>query len=289
MTTSPEVSFGIMADCQNAKGVPDFIGKVRGTDETFRNCYRLSPEKLREAVKTFNQFDLRFIMHLGDFFDRDVKDVDELLDITNDSRAEVWHALGNHEFWVPGTNPKDIVELYQMPDKYYSKQVDGNRFVVLDTNELGPLEHPPRSLERRVGELVVDRYRWEGRMQAYEWNGGLSGEQMEWLHSELTDAESEGQKAFLFSHHPVFPPSVLNALNDVEIMRMIDSHTSVKAYINGHNHAGNYGHRKGIPYVTIEGMLSDETNAFAVADVYDDHMDIAGYGRVPSRRLDFAE
>lgn len=284
---SPEVAFGVMADCQ-AADAEDFVGVIRGTSDTFRNCYRRSPRKLQEAINTFNQHELDFIIHLGDFIDRDLKDADALKQITGLARASVKHVLGNHEFWVPGTKPEDVVRKYDMPDKYYSFEVNDNRFIILDTNELGPLEHPVGSRERKLGEATVERARMMGRMQAFEWNGGLSWEQMDWLDKELTEADKRDQKAFLFSHHPVFPPHVLNALNDVEILELIDSHDSVKAFINGHHHGGNYGIRKGVPYVTMEGMLSGETNAFGIAKVYEDHMTMTGHGRVPSRRMDFA-
>ncbi len=283
---SPEVSFGIMADCQYADK-DDFRGRIAGSDITFRNCYRKSPEKLRQAIEEFNQRELDFIFHLGDFSDEKLSDADELNAITAMSKVAVKHALGNHEFWIPGTNPDDVIEKYGMPDKYYSFVANNNRFVVLDTNELGPLEHPVGSIERKIGYETVESYRRAGRIQAYEWNGGLSDRQMDWLDDELTDAQRHDQKAFLFSHHPVFPPHVLNALNDKEIMELIDSYDNVKAYINGHQHGGNFGRRNGVPYVTIEGMLSEETNAFAVANVYDDKLTIEGHGRVPSRVLHY--
>ena len=68
-------------------------------------------------------------------------------------------------------------------------------------------------------------------------------------------------------------------------MQMIDNHDNVAAFINGHNHGGNYGVRNSVSYVTIEGMLSGKTNAYGIVDVYGDHLEINGYGRVPSRVL----
>ncbi|PON11016.1 hypothetical protein C2W62_47030 [Candidatus Entotheonella serta] len=43
---------------------------------------------------------------------------------------------------------------------------------------------------------------------------------------------------------------------------------------------------KGIHYVTFHGMVeTSETNAFAMIDVFPDHLAIVGYGREPSRKL----
>ena len=105
------------------------------------------------------------------------------------------------------------------------------------------------------------------------------------MDTELSEAAKNDERVILFAHHPVFPPGALNALNENEIMQTIDRHENVVAFINGHNHGGNFGIRNGVPYVTIEGMLSSKTNAYGVVDVYGDRLEIRGYGRVPSRTL----
>ena len=83
----------------------------------------------------------------------------------------------------------------------------------------------------------------------------------------------------------VAAPSVLNALNREEILDVIDAHDNVTAFINGHDHGGAFGVRKGVPYVTMPGMLSGATNAYGIAHLYKDRLEIDGYGRVPSRVL----
>lgn len=278
-----ELSFGIVADCQ-AANADDFTAKIRGTNDEFTNCYRLSPYKLEEAVRTFNEHDLEFIVHLGDFVDRNLHDAERLHRIMARATAPLFHVLGNHEFW--NNESLDMVlNAYNMQSNYYSKRSNGNRFIFLDTCDLGVLEHPEGSTQWKVGRALLDKMQMEGAINAYHWNGGVGDRQMEWLDGELTQAVRHDEKAILFAHHPVFPPGTLNALNDNEIMRMIDGYDNIAAFINGHNHGGNFGVRNGVPYVTIEGMLSGKTNAYAVADVYDDRLVINGYGRVPSRTL----
>ena len=280
---SPELSFGIVADCQYANA-ENYIGFVRDTYESFSNHYRESPRKLAEAVQTFNEHDLEFIIHLGDFVDRDINDADRLHRIMARASAPLWHVLGNHEFWNKDSLPT-VLEKYGMESNYYSRRKKGNRFIMLDTCDLGVLEHAEDSAEWKIGRALLDKMSREGALQAYHWNGGLGERQMEWLDGELIDAEKHDEKAVLFAHHPVFPPSILNALNDNEIINMIDSHDNVSAFINGHNHGGDYGVRKGVPYVTMPGMLSGSTNAYGIADVYSDRLEIKGYGRASSRIL----
>ena len=60
------------------------------------------------------------------------------------------------------------------------------------------------------------------------------------------------------------------------------------AWINGHNHQGNFGTKAGVAYVTLEGMVETaETTAYSVADLYADRIVLKGVGRVPSRELVF--
>ena len=281
---NPEVSFGIVADCQYADA-DDSEGIIRGTDKRFYNRYRLSPRKLEEAVETFNEHDLEFTVHLGDFIDRNLEEADVLHDITARMRAPLWHVLGNHEFWVKGTEVQSVLDKYNMENNYYSRRKIGSRFIVLDTCDLGVLEHKEDSPEWIIGRTLLNRMQMEGALQAYHWNGGLSDRQLDWLDDELTDAEKHDEKAILFAHHPVFPPSVLNALNRHEILSLIDGHDNVAAFINGHDHGGDFGVRRGVPYVTMPGMLSGSTNAYAVAHLYRDRLELNGYGRVQDRTL----
>ena len=62
----------------------------------------------------------------------------------------------------------------------------------------------------------------------------------------------------------------------------------VAAWLNGHNHAGNYGVQNGVPYLTMKGMVESlETSAFATARVLADRIVISGHAREPSRELVF--
>ena len=64
-------------------------------------------------------------------------------------------------------------------------------------------------------------------------------------------------------------------------------HRCVAAYFNGHNHAGGFAERKGIPYLTFRSMLHQpEITAFAVVDVHPGRIVITGHGREESRVLE---
>lgn len=288
MSKNPEVSFGIVADCQYADA-DDYEGTIRGSKKKFYNRYRMSPRKLEEAVNTFNEYDLDFTVHLGDFVDRKLEDADVLHTITDRMRAPLWHVLGNHEFWVKGTEVQTVLDTYKMEHKYYSRRKIGSRFIVLDTCDLGVLEHKEGTPNWIIGRTLLNKMKMEGAINAHHWNGGLSDRQLDWLDDELAEAEKLDEKAVIFAHHPVFPLTALNALNRHEIISVINGHDNVAAFINGHDHGGGFGVYRNVPYVTMPGMLSGDTNAYAVAHLYGDRLEINGYGRVQDRVLTVEE
>ena len=69
---------------------------------------------------------------------------------------------------------------------------------------------------------------------------------------------------------------------------LFQKHTCAKLYINGHNHAGHYLDSEGLHYLTLDGMVeTKDTNAFAIADLYSDRLEINGFGRQGSHILKF--
>jgi len=60
------------------------------------------------------------------------------------------------------------------------------------------------------------------------------------------------------------------------------------AWFNGHNHAGAFGERHGVPFLTLHGMVETaDTTAFATAQVLADRIVLTGHGREPSREMVF--
>lgn len=274
------VSFGIIADCQYVdKDDSDVV--VAGTmNDMYHNRPRLSLNKLREAVDTLNTHELDFVVHLGDFTDRALEGYGKLAAVTDDLKAPFWHVLGNHEYWgVEGQEPL-VLSTHGLERSYYSHVINGFRFIILDTNELGIMKHAPGTDEWIEGRALVDTMRRDGAINAYDWNGGVGLDQMDWLVGELNEAKAQGERVVIFAHHPVFPPYVLNALNSEELIDLFSQYDNIVAYINGHNHNGSYGVKDNIPYITIPGMVNTETNAFGVATVSDAGLSIQGYGRV---------
>jgi hypothetical protein len=70
------------------------------------------------------------------------------------------------------------------------------------------------------------------------------------------------------------------------IVELLASSSNVVAYLNGHDHVGNYGMAGACHFVNFKGVVDTETeNAFAIVEIYTDRIEIRGFGREVSRTL----
>lgn len=271
----PLLRFGLIADAQYADADPEG-----------ERHYRTTPEKMKLAVEQLKAAKPEFTLHLGDFIDRDFKSFDVMLPLINALAHPVYHLLGNHDYSVADGEKSRVVSTLGMPHDYYTFRSGGTRFVMLDTNDLSVYRDPTDSPRNREAAETLRKLEAGKSPGAKPWNGGLSKAQLEWLDRELSAAGAAKEKVILCGHHPLLPAEMHQAWQAEEVLAVIDKHTCVRAYFNGHNHAGAYVERKGIPYMTFRSMLHEPgINAFSVIDVFEDRIVITGHGRAESRVL----
>jgi len=268
--TQYKFSFGAIADCQYCE-VPD-----RG-----QRKYSASKEKLQQCVEHFNKEDLSFVIHLGDFIDRNFSSFDEILPIYNSLEAPGYHVLGNHDFEVADEYKELVPKKLGMPSKYYDFKIKNWRFICLDGNDLSFIAYPKGSQRYQESE----KYYREKKIRSPKWNGGVGAEQLNWLRKTLERAEDSEEKVALFCHFPVYPPDPHNLWNAKEVIALLEEFSCVKAYINGHNHKGKYGIKSGIHYLTCKGMVDTNETAYSIANVFQDRIEITGYGRETKQKL----
>lgn len=259
----PPLKFGAIADCQYCDA------------DSPRRKYRLSPAKLQECIADFNSQHLSHVVHLGDFIDRDWKSFDVVAPIMDQSKAPVRHVLGNHDFSVEDRYKDRVPARLGLEDRYYSFIVGQWRFIVLDSNDVSLYAYPKDS--PKYNESLNTYESLGGNLPKY--NGGMGEAQLNWLENELSEAGRMGQRAIVHSHHPVYPPGSHAVWNAEEVVSLLERHDCVKAYVNGHNHRGAYGFKKGIHYVTLKGMVDTEETAYAVVSIYEDRIEVRGKGR----------
>jgi len=268
--------FGLMADCQYVDA------ENRG-----RRHYRKSPEKLREAVAFFNQHELSCVLHLGDFIDRDFASFDMLLPITKKLKAPLHHALGNHDFDLPDPDKAKVLAKLELERGYYRFVQHGVRFIVLDTTEHSTYRHPEGSPEQALAKRELATLMETGSGNAVPWNSRPSDAQITWLTDELVAATKAGESVLLFGHHPIRPEGGLTMWQDDKLLKLLQQHPCVKTYINGHHHAGAYVDQHGLHFLTLNGMVEQESNAYALVDVFKDRLELTGFGRQASRVMRF--
>lgn len=275
-STDKGFEVGIISDCQYC------FCEISGQ----RN-YKKSPKRLEEAVKNLNQKDLKYTVHLGDFIDRDMNSFDTLMPIWSQLSSKKYHVLGNHDFEVADSVKEQVFAKMNLTEKnrYYSFKEKNWRFIVLDGNDLsfhGSLD----SIKKQQTDSLYNSLLKDSLPYLQKWNGGLSNKQLSWVKNELELATKNNEYVGFYCHFPVYPLDSHNLWNTNDLLSLIDRYECVKAYFNGHNHAGAYKKVNDVHYLTFKAMVNTEDqSSYAIVSFNKDSIIIEGVGREISRKL----
>lgn len=278
MPDQPLFRFGVIADVQYCNCEPA---------TAMNRYYRRSADKLSDCLATLARHDLRFILDLGDLIDRDFASFDTILPVYQTGNVPVHRTLGNHDYAVNVTHLDDITRRLRIdPLGYYFVEYDAWRLIVLNGNEVSLFATRAGTPLRQEAERTLTALQQREAPNAQEWNGGVSETQLAWLNQQLAQAQRSGQSVIVAGHYPLYPAGGLNLWNDAAVIAVLEQYPSVVAYFNGHHHDGNYGYQHGIHYVNFKGMVdTEDENTFAVVAVYDNRLEVEGFGREESREL----
>jgi len=273
---TPLFSFGIIADVQFCD-----------CDPAMDRYYRNSTQKLADALDHLHQYELAFILDLGDLIDRNFTNFEKMLTIYASSKFRVYRVVGNHDFSVEDHQKTKVAQQLGLdPLAYYDFVYLGWRIIMLNGCELSTFAHPAGSEEDKAGRQMLQQLESTGAAHAKPWNGGMSSSQMQWLESRLQAAKRAGQKVVVCNHYPVYPPDPHNLWNDKALVQLLESYPQVVAYFNGHNHAGNYGQKEHVHFLNFKGMVdTQEENTYAMVQVYPNKLEVVGFGRENNRSL----
>ena len=288
-------------------------------DKVGNRAYRESISKFLISVGEFVNSDVDFAMNFGDSCQSGFSNhlaIVELYRLAEKYGAQWRHVLGNHDFLVNDAQKKDVyANLGLEKPGYYSFSISDKedaankwRFVVLNGNEISEYaaetdeERDAARREREARKLA------DGSLP-YEWNGSLSRKQLDWLDSQLQEAEDAQENAAICSHFPLFASSKsfesrskLAALVDLgvyysdlgvstwngrEILEILDKRACVRAYFAGHLHEGSYGVRRGVAHVTFNGAVEAEPYAHAFVELTSKSIKVKGFGAQPSYMCEF--
>lgn len=269
-----QVKIGVFADCQYCD-----------CETAGNRFYSNSLTKLNDCISEFNKDkDIDFVIGLGDLIDRDFKSFVDVNEVLKQSNTKVFHVTGNHDLSVEENLLDNVPKALNLSETYYSFNNEGWKFIFLNGNEV-TLQSTNPVIVKQAKEIVADLTS-KDKPNNKEWNGGMSKTQIEWMEKQLMNAEKEQQKVILFCHYPLLPFEAHALWNTEEVLSILEKHGCVKAWINGHNHAGNYAMKNGIHFITLKGMVDTETeNAFSIVSFSKDKIEIEGFGREVSRSL----
>ncbi|MGV1790867.1 metallophosphoesterase [Rhizobium sp. A37_96] len=277
MPSAPLFRFGVIADPQYADLEPNL---------TLNRYPANSLVKLREAIEEFNRHDLAFVVTLGDIIDREWKSFDAILPVYETLRHRKHFLLGNHDFVVAPEHLLSVPARVGMPSAYYDFGLSGYRFIALDGNEISVFAPPEGDPRRQEAKELMKALENAGAPNGQRWNAAMGRAQYDWLVVKLEEAKASGEKVIVMSHYPVFPDNAHNALDSDRILALLAEHDHVVAYLNGHNHAGNFGVSGGTYFVNFMGMVDTiDSTAYAIVSVYPDRLEITGFGREIDRTL----
>lgn len=275
----PELTFGIIADPQYADAEPKW-GRY----------YRNSLAKLEVAIADLNGRPLEFVATLGDLIDRDFASFASVMPIYTKLKSPHFPIFGNHDFEVADADKGKVLGAMGLEKPYYSIVRKSWRFLFLDGTDTGVWRYPAEDARTAAAKVMLEKLTAEGLPHAKDYNAGIGKGQMEWMAAELEAAQTAGQRVIIFCHYPLIPAgNPLNLWNAEELLALIAKHKHVVAYMNGHDHAGNYGMHRNCHYVNLKGMVETEKEtAYSVVKCFPDRLEIEGYGLEPDRELEKA-
>lgn len=274
---APLLRIGLIADVQYAD--KDTAGNRR---------YRQAAEKLRAAVADFAGQKLDFVVDLGDLIDghgtQSMAEMQQMLALYATLKVPVHHVVGNHDLVI---GRPAMLHAFGLARGYYEWRVAGWRFIALDAMEIstiGPLGPEEKALAQEILARHPD-------LQTY--NGALTARQLAWLADRLEDARRCGERVIVFSHLPtalVASNAYHMPWNYEEEEAVIAGAGCVAAYICGHHHQGGYAHYRGTHHLTMPALVEapENSNTYAVLEVYPDRLLLKGVGTVADRVMPLA-
>lgn len=273
----PDLIFGVIADPQYADAEPKW-GRF----------YRNSLTKLADAIADLNKQPLEFTATLGDLIDRDFKSFDAIMPIYSQLKSSHFPICGNHDFEVADEDKSKVLEAIKLDKAYYSVVRKSWRFLFLDGTDMGVWRYPASDERTAAAKEMLKRLSESRIPNAQNYNAAIGEEQMKWISSELEAASAAGQRVIAFCHYPLMPAgNAHNLWNAVELTTLFAKNPHVVAWMNGHNHKGNYAKDGNCHYVNFKGMVETEKEtAYAVVKCYPDRLEIEGMGMEPARKLE---
>ncbi len=214
-----------------------------------------APERIAVFVEDMNARGVDFIIQLGDLAHTDrTEDTAKALTALDRFSGPIYHVIGNHE--GDAMSKVEAVDFLHMPSPWYSFDVKGFHFVVLDTNYYLIKKGPD------TGKCVGYSYGNYAQAQAdgiTDTINYLSVEELTWLEQDLIKANGP---CFIFSHASLayYPTKPDNAHPSDAIKTLLTDinkeagYRKIVACFHGHLHADTLDILDGIYFYQINSI-----------------------------------
>ncbi len=259
--------FGLVTDCHYADA-----------DAAGTRFYRESLDKLSECVALMNAEKVDFLIELGDFKDQDKQPSEQKTLSYLQSIERTFQSFDGPRYHVLGNHDMDSISKGQFLSRirntnvasgrsYYSFDLNGLRFVVLDSNY-------------RADGADYDHGR-------FDWtDANIPSAELLWLQRELVEAPGP---MIVFIHQRLDGVGEVYVKNAEHVRHILEASGKVFAVFQGHHHPGGYSQIAGIHYYTLKALVEGtgpENNSYAIAEVGSyGTITVTGYRKAESRRL----
>jgi len=194
--------FGMVSAMEPAMQSPVRLGIIT---DLHQDIIHDAPQRLDAFLKTVSTKTHDAILQMGDFAVPSKKNK-TVIDAFNAGHPKAFHVIGNHDT-DGGHTTQEVLDVWGMKSRYYTKNVNGLTLVVLDANE-SHAEHKG-GYPSHVGK-----------------------EQLAWLSQELKNAPGP---VLVVSHQPLAGPACVD--NAAEVQKVLDTASDkILLAINGHTH-----------------------------------------------------
>src|SRR5690606_2314481 len=171
-----------------------------------------------------------FIIQLGDFC-VPKSDNQPILDIWNQFDGGKYHVIGNHDI-DGGFSHEEVVRFWKSPDKYYSFDLNGYHFIVLNGNEHTPATKPN------------------------SYPNSISVEQRHWLRDDI---DATKLPVIVYCHQAI--DNDLDGLKEGNMLRILFERANQKAgfskvrlVLSGHHHEDYLNIYNNIHYLQVNSI-----------------------------------
>ncbi len=224
-STSKKLKFGIVSDVHKDL-MPD------------------ADKRLEVFINQAQKRKVDFIIQMGDFCFAEEKNKN-FLNIWEQYNGPKYHVLGNHD--MDKNSKEEMLDFWGMPKTYYSYDLGGYHFIILDANFL---YQDGQFIDYKNANFYVD-----SSIRTF-----VNEEQIDWFKSDL---EVTKNPTLVFCHQSLW----YGVKNREKLQKIMETHNEkIICSLNGHNHTDYHFKQREIDYIGINSLSYQWTQKYTSMD-----------------------